>query len=135
MTAPASRGDAGELPVFAIIGELEPIEFRLDSMAARLRIRRMMKKARTHVVAIARNPSTTMTAMAQCGKLELLAPDWTAPVGVAEEWVPLDPRGNEEPVVDGFGSAAVAVPAAVEAIEARTESANVVSANWTSART
>lgn len=60
----------------AIIGELDPIEFRFDS-AFRLRIRRMMKNASTHVVAIARKPSTTITAIAQCGKLELLAPDCT----------------------------------------------------------
>jgi len=83
-TAPARSGDTGECPLFAIIGELDPIEFRFDSIAFRLRIRRMMKNASTHVVAIARKPSTTMTAMAQCGKLELLAPDWTlAPVAEA----------------------------------------------------
>lgn len=62
--AAASSGDPGELPVCAIIGDDEPIELRFESRF-RLRIRRMMKKARIHVVATARKPSTTITAMAQ----------------------------------------------------------------------
>jgi len=61
--AAASSGDPGELPMCAIIGDAEPIELRFDSF--RLRTRRIMKKPRTHVVATARNPSTTITAMAQ----------------------------------------------------------------------
>jgi len=127
--APARRGDAGELPTFAIIGELEPIELRFDS-AARLRIRRMMKNARTHVVATARNPSTTMTAMAQCGKPELLLPDCMPPVGDDAEPVPeLVCRANEDPVVVGIPAVAVAaaaVEAEAEAMDASTKSAYVV---------
>lgn len=123
------------MPAFAIIGELEPIEFRLDSMAFRLRIRRMMKNARTHVVAIARKPRTTMTAMAQCGKPELLVPDCTPPVGLEMELVgllPVDLRDSEDPVVEAAATDAAAADATdaveAEAMEARTESANVV---WT----
>lgn len=63
--APANNGDPGELPVCAIMGEAEPTELRFESISFRLCTRRMMKKARIHVVAIARNPSTTMTAIAQ----------------------------------------------------------------------
>jgi len=131
-TAPARSGDACEWPAFAIIGELEPIELRLDSIAFRRRTRRMMKNVSTHVVTIARNPRTTMTAMAQCGKLELLA-DCTLLLFVGPAppaSVRVERRDSEDPVVcDVERAAAVADPAAaVEAMEAMTESANVV---WT----
>jgi hypothetical protein len=120
--------------VFAIIGELEPIEFRFDSMAFRLRIRRMMKNVSTQVVAIARKPSTTMTAMAQCGKAELLEPDWTPAVGLEVEELPPDrvSEGGADVEAVAAAPAADATDATdaveAEAIEARTESANVV---WT----
>jgi hypothetical protein len=96
----------------------------------------MMKNTRTHVVAIARKPSTTITAIAQCGKLELLAPDCTLPAELELEGrgapVLVERRDSDEPVVV-MGDVAVAC-AAVDAIEAMTESANVVSDNLTSAR-
>jgi len=86
-------------------------------MAFRLRIRRIMKNARTHVVAIARKPSTDMTAMAHRGKLELLEPVWMLPLDVGPPKAP--ERDGEDPVVE-------TVMTAVEAIEATTESAYVV---------
>ena len=51
-----------------IIGEDDPIELRIDACRRRRRTRRRMRKVRIHVVAIARNPSTTMTAIAHRGK-------------------------------------------------------------------
>jgi hypothetical protein len=92
-------------------------------------MRRMMKKARTQVVAMARKPRTTMTAMAQCGKPELLVPAWTPPVGLTPEGLG-DLRDSEEPVVEAAAKVAVAETEAtddVDAMEARTKSANVVS--------
>lgn len=46
-------------------------------------MRRKMRKARTQVAAIARKPSTTMTAMAHRGKPSLVESDWTFPVNAA----------------------------------------------------
>lgn len=60
-----------------IMGDAEPIESRL--LVLRRRTRRRMKKASIHVAAIARKPSMTMTAIAQRGKEEEEAPDWTLP--------------------------------------------------------
>jgi hypothetical protein len=72
--APVSSGELGWLSTCAIIGDEEPIEFLFDSICL-LRIRRIMKKARMHVVAMARNPRTTMTAIAHRGKSEPEPPD------------------------------------------------------------
>lgn len=106
-TAP-SRGDCGVLPVaaFAIIGDAEFIEPRWDSMLfLRLRIRRVMKKARMPDATSARKPRTTITAIAQCGNVELAA-DWTEPVlPTAVDVGPADCRlegDPDEPEPEGF---------------------------------
>lgn len=75
MAAPARRGDEGP-PALGNIGEAEPMELRFEAREEfRRRTRRMMRKARRHVAAIARKPRTTMTAIAQRGNSEV----WGAP--------------------------------------------------------
>lgn len=89
----------------------------------------MMRKARTHVAAMARKPRTTITAMAQCGKSELFAFDCTAPP-VGE--LVLLPEAVGFPVTLASDAAetedADATEAEDDALDARIESANVVSA-------
>lgn len=51
-----------------------------------------------HDVAMARKPRTTMTAMAQCGKLESLAPDWTLPLPLTLLELPLPDSDADEAV-------------------------------------
>ena len=69
----------------AIMGDADPMEFRfasLSSFSLRRRIRRRMRNTSTHVATKARNPRTTMTAMAQWGnEEEAFEACWTAEVG------------------------------------------------------
>lgn len=65
----------------AIIGDAEFIEFRFESISARLRrTRRRMKKMRIPVATMAKKPKTTITAMAQRGNELELESDCTFPV-------------------------------------------------------
>jgi hypothetical protein len=84
-----------------------------------------MRKARMHDTTIAQKPRTTITAIAQCGKLELEVADWTpcVPVGVVELLVCVEVREAEAAEAE----AAEAEAAAAEEEEAMTESAKVVS--------
>jgi hypothetical protein len=102
------------------MGDDEPIEPRLDD-ASRLRIRRKRRKRRIQKVTRARNPSTVMTAMAQCGKEEPPLPDWRPDVLDGDE-CKLD---REAAATDDDAAAAEAV----DAIEETTQSAIVVSSH------
>ena len=106
------------------------MELRFE-LRSRRRMRRMTKNARRQEAAIARKPSTTMTAMAQCGKGEFEEADCTCPPG--EEvgvLVFVDVRWARD---DEDASAAEAEDADAEDADAAeeeaaiTESANVVS--------
>lgn len=70
--------------MLVIMGDDEFIELRLESGLSefRRRMRRIIKKVRMHVAAMARNPRTTMTAIAQWGKLESDLAGRTFPVSV-----------------------------------------------------
>lgn len=71
-------GDAGSR--FAIMGVDEPIEPRWDSrLLRRLRRRRVMSQVSTPPARRARNPSTTITAIAQWGNEDPLPPGCTLP--------------------------------------------------------
>lgn len=118
------------------MGDAEPIELRFDSSSLR-RMRRMMKKMSMHVVAMARKPRTTITAIAQCGKPEPEAPDCTPAVEVGEPvtappaLLPVTPEAaadweEREREADSDAADAEATDD-VDAIEATIESANVVS--------
>jgi hypothetical protein len=81
---------------FAIIGEAEPIEFLFESIRCRLRSRRRIRKKRRHMAAMAKKPSTTITAMAQCGKPEPVPGFCRLPVWVDEGTVKLAVREDSE---------------------------------------
>lgn len=90
-----------------------------------------MRKARIHSEAIARKPRTVITAIAQCGKPEFDASDWTDPEEEVDEglgtWVKA--ADDEEAAADSDESTeADEAAAAAEEREATTESAKVV---WT----
>jgi hypothetical protein len=97
------------------MGEAEPIEFLFESICCRLRIRRRIRKTRMQMATMARNPSTTMTAIAQWGKPELLLAFCKLPVCAD---------------IDGETDAADAEEAAAaddeDCMDARIESAYVV---------
>jgi len=62
------------------MGDDEPIEFLLDSSSSfLLRSRRRIRKARMQTDAMARNPRTVITAIAQCGKPGPAPSGWTDP--------------------------------------------------------
>lgn len=89
----------------------------------------MMQKARTHVEAMARKPRMTMTAMAQCGKDDDEAPDWT--FGELDAEAAEAAEREEASAADSDDEAAAAdddadAADAVDCIEAITESAKVV---------
>lgn len=111
------------------MGVDEPTEFRCDSSAPRLRReRRTIRNASTQVAKMAKNPRTTMTAIAQAAKPEPPLFDCTLPVavGVPVPFVPLVPSEFEAPVpVDVLD-----VPVVDEDSVASTESAYVVSIKY-----
>lgn len=107
------------LCTLAIMGDDEPIDPRLDD--SRLRIRRKRRKRRIQKVTRARNPSTVMTAMAQCGKEEPPLPDWRP-----------DELEGDECKLDKEAAAAdddAAAAEAVDDIDETTQSAIVVSSH------
>lgn len=72
------------------MGEAEFIELRLDSTSAWFlrRMRRMMKKIRMQVAAMAKKPNTTITAMAQRGNWSFpLLKGWTLPLAFGQSVV------------------------------------------------
>lgn len=126
---PAPPGDCGEFGrTLAIMGDAEPMEPRLESPAL-LRRRRMMKKARMPPATRARNPRTTITAMAQWGKFEASPVAWMPP-----GFEPGVDRVEDADADDAEAAEADAAAAAADelaAIEELTESSTVVSANTT----
>jgi hypothetical protein len=114
------------------MGVDEPIDPRWASCSRRRR-RRKTSQTRTPPATMARNPSTTITAIAQCGKAELSLDSWMLPDGdedtdEADTPEALDPKDATE---------AVERVERVERedcdIEETTESAYVVS-GWTENR-
>lgn len=85
-TVLASNGSCGEFEfcALAIMGDDEPMDPRWASRSRRRR-RRMINQTRTPPATIARKPRTTMTAIAQCGKGELLPLSWMVLDGETDE--------------------------------------------------
>lgn len=105
------------------MGDEELIELRLDDFF-RGRMRRMIRKTKTHMAARARKPSTAMTAIAQCGNDEPPKPDWTFP-GPFEGCAP---AAEADADADAADEAEAMDKDEEEAMEEATESAKVV---WT----
>lgn len=114
----------------AIIGEAEPMELRWESSSElRRRTRRMIRKARTQLATMARNPRTTITAIAQWGKSLLVAPCCTAAVDVGLDVGMVVNRKEVSEAATEEEDAAAADDK--DAIDAATESAKVV---WTAVK-
>jgi len=85
---------------------------------------------------MARKPSTTMTAMAQCGNPESDEADWTSPPWEEEEEDVSKVRVDDMDAEEAEAAEADDAEAAEEEEAAMTESAYVVSVNvlWVSTR-
>jgi hypothetical protein len=98
------------------MGDAEPIELRFEEEALRQPTRHIRRKARAQEATMARKPKTTIRATAQCGNDSPLLLDWIVPTSVDEgRWRDADRAARDDAAAD------------VEAIEAETESAYVVS--------
>jgi hypothetical protein len=115
------------------MGEAEPIEFLFESICCRLRIRRRIRKTRMQMATMARNPSTTMTAIAQWGKPELLLAFCKLPVCADIDAVKLtvrevrEARDADARETDAADAEEAAAADDEDCMDARIESAYVVS--------
>lgn len=122
------------------MGEADPIEARREVRALSLRLaRRTMRNPRTPMARIAKKPRTTMTAIAQWGKLEdeldCKLPGVEVERDLVLETEAADLAAAEAEEADAEAAEAEAAAAEDEdAMEDVTESANVVSARRWSIR-